>query len=101
MKTPHRIDLITEERTAYNPRTGEHEELTKLVNRNIPCLINYISQAKVFEMYGDRNNRVIVARFMQEQAPFVKAEWQGRTFVPIETIDAPIKGSIRLKEVAD
>lgn len=102
MKTPHRINLILTEGTQkYNPRTGTFETTDGERLNDVPCLVNYISQAKVFEEYGDRNNRVIIARFMQEQPPFEQAEYDGKRFEPIERIDAPIKGAIRLKEVVE
>ena len=69
----------------------------EIVSVYVPCLINFITQAKVFEEYGNRTDKVMIARFNQEQAPFDYAEYKGETFHPIEKIDAPIKGAIRLK----
>ncbi|WP_350017469.1 hypothetical protein [Streptococcus jiangjianxini] len=63
-------------------------------------MINFIRQAKVFEEYGSRSEKVMICRFSQEQRPFVEAIYQGKTYVPMEVIDAPIKGAIRLKEVS-
>ena len=97
MKTPHTIDLyVTTGETIFNPVTGQHEETPAIV-KQVPCLINFITQAKVFEEYGNRTDKVMIARFNQEQAPFDCAEYKGETYHPIEQIDAPIKGAIRLK----
>lgn len=101
MKTPHRIDLIIKGGTKkYNPLTQKYEGESETIS-DVPCLVNYISQAKVFELYGDRTKRMIIARFMQEQPPFEKAIYDNRTWTPIEAIDAPIKGAVRLKEVVE
>lgn len=101
MKTPHTIKLIKKsEKPVFDPIIGDYvggyaDAL------EVPCLANYISQQRVFEMYGDRVSRVLIARFNQAQEPFDLAEYDGRTFKPIETLDAPIKGAVRLKEVPD
>ena len=101
MKTPHTIRLFRQyEERRFNPITGEYEGGDSDA-KEVPCLANYISQQRVFEMYGDRVNRVLIARFNQAQEPFDLAEYDGRTFKPIETLDAPIKGAVRLKEVPD
>ena len=101
MKTPHTIKLYERNGTPqYDPITDTYSDDYKLI-RETPCLANYISQQRVFELYGDRTNRVLIVRFAQEQQPFDKAEFDGRAFVPIESIDAPIKGAVRLKEVQD
>ncbi|MDK7187930.1 hypothetical protein [Facklamia hominis] len=100
MKTPQTITLkYADSIERYDPITDTYTgSETRLVE--IPCLANYLSQERIFELYGDRTNRVLVVRFNQEQVPFKEAIYQGRTFVPIESIDAPIKGAVRLKEVA-
>ena len=101
MKTPHTIKLYDSNgNPQYDPITDTHSDVYTSVIET-PCLANYISQQRSFEMYGDRTNRVMIVRFSQEQQPFDKAEFDGRTFVPIEAIDAPIKGAVRLKEVQD
>lgn len=101
MKTPHMIKLYERNGAPrYNPIADTYSDDYRLINET-PCLANYISQQRVFELYGDRTNRIIIVRFAQEQLPFDKAEFDGRTFIPIEAIDALIKGAVRLKEVAD
>lgn len=99
MKTPQTITLkYANSIERYDPITDTYTgSESRLVET--PCLANYLSQERIFELYGDRVNRVLVVRFNQEQAPFKEAIYQGRSFVPIESIDAPIKGAVRLKEV--
>jgi len=97
LKTPHTIKLVTKSgETKFDPITGGHVP-AESVSIDVPCLINFITQAKVFEEYGNRIDKVMIARFNQEQAPFDYAEYKGETYHPIEQIDAPIKGAIRLK----
>lgn len=98
MKTPHRITLICGGRKKYNPETDGYEtQARKTVT--VPCFVNKVSQAKVFENYGNRTDTVIICRFQKEQAPFTQAVYEGNTYEPIEAIDAPIKGAVRLKKV--
>lgn len=98
MKTPHRITLICGGRKKYNPETDSYEmQARKTVT--VPCLVNKVSQSKVFENYGNRIDTVIICRFQKEQAPFTQAVFDGNTYEPIEAIDAPIKGAVRLKKV--
>nr|DAO19496.1 MAG TPA: head closure knob [Caudoviricetes sp.] len=98
MKTPHRITLIRGGRKKYNPETDEYEtQARKTVT--VPCLVNEVSRAKVFENYGNRTDTVIICRFQKEQAPFSQAVYKRDTYEPIEAIDAPIKGAVRLKKV--
>lgn len=99
MKTPHTITLYRRTgKPKYDPITDTHTEPYD-EGKQTPCLANYVAQERVFELYGDRNRRVLIVRFNQEQPPFDRAEYQGRYFVPIEHMDAPIKGAVRLKEV--
>ena len=101
MKTPHLINLYKRtSKRQYDPITDTYTDHYSGPVRT-HCLANYISQQRVFELYGDRVNRVLIARFNQPQEAFDKAEFDGRTFKPIETIDAPIKGAVRLREVPD
>ncbi|WP_419775193.1 hypothetical protein WJ437_08975 [Ignavigranum ruoffiae] len=79
--------------------TGDYSD-AKGESVNVPCFANYVSQQRVFELYGDRTDRVLIARFMQAQHPFDKALFQGKSFIPIEQTDAP-KTAYRLKEVAE
>lgn len=98
MKTPHRITLIHGGRKKYNPETDSYEmEARKTII--VPCLVNKVSQSKVFENYGNRTDTVISCRFQKEQAPFSQAVFNGDTYEPIEAIDAPIKEAVRLKKV--
>lgn len=98
MKTPHTIKLIRQTIREYDPITDTYTG-GNVESKEIPCLANYISQERVFELYGDRQRKILVVRFSQEQEPFDKAEFDGLTFVPTERIDAPIKGSVRLELV--
>lgn len=98
MKTPHRIILICGGRKKYNPESDSYEmEARKTIT--VPCLVNKVTQSKVFELYGNRTDTVISCRFQKEQAPFDQAVFNGDTYEPIEAIDAPIKGAVRLKKV--
>lgn len=98
MKTPHRIILICGGRKKYNPEKDSYEmQARKTVT--VPCLVNKVTQPKVFESYGNRTDIVISCRFQKEQAPFSQAVFNGDTYEPIEAIDAPIKGAVRLKKV--
>lgn len=98
MKTPHRIALIYGGRKKYNPEKDKYEmEARKTII--VPCLVNKVTQSKVFENYGNRTDTVISCRFQKEQAPFSQAVFNGDTYEPIEAIDAPIKGAVRLKKV--
>lgn len=98
MKTPHRITLICGGRKKYNPEKDSYEmEARKTII--VPCLVNKVTQSKVFESYGNRTDTVIICRFQKEQAPFTQAVYEGNTYEPIEAIDAPIKGAVRLKKV--
>ena len=101
MKTPHTIRLYTGDTTpVWNPEIGDYE-VPASASKLVPCFANYISQARVFELYGSRTDRIIIVRFSQEQEPFDKAEIFGKIFVPMDQIDAPIKGAVRLKEVLE
>ena len=101
MKTPLTIKLYIGDTTpVWNPENGDYEVPTS-ESKLVPCFANYISQARVFELYGSRTDRIIIVRFSQEQEPFDKAEIFGKMFKPIDQIDAPIKGAVRLKEVLE
>ncbi|WP_438837966.1 hypothetical protein [Streptococcus pluranimalium] len=99
MKTPHRIILVrTENVPKYDPETDSYsEEIGE--KELVPCLVNFISQAKVFELYGNRKEKIMICRFQQEQEPFQYAIYDGSRYEPLDAIDAPIKGAIRLKKV--
>ena len=96
MKTPHRITLVRGSGVAkYNPETDSYEnqaEQTEIV----PCLLNYIQRAKVFELYGNRSDVVMICRFQQEQEPFLYAIYDGFRYEQIDTVEAS-KCSVRLK----
>ena len=96
MKTPHRITLVRGKGVAkYNPVTDTYEnqaEQTEIV----PCLLNYIQKAKVFELYGNRSDVVMICRFQQEQEPFLYAIYDGFRYEQIDSVEAS-KCSVRLK----
>ena len=99
MKTPHRITLIRGDTTErYNPVTDSYEagDVSKEV---VPCFVNRVTNAKVFEDYGSRTDEVIAIRFMTAPKPFSKVEFNDKTYEPLEEIDAPIKGAVRLRKV--
>lgn len=102
MKTPHRITLIRGENVAgkYDPITDTYtsdviEEVT------VPCNINFISQSKVFAEYGNRQDKVMICRFMQTQKPFEQALYNNELYEPIEKLTTSFKGAIRLKRVVN
>ena len=101
IKTPNMIELVLgdDQPAEFNPITGEYDD-PKPKTRHVPCLANYVTQEVVYEQYGNRQDRILVARFLQAQPPFSKAFYDGRSFKPIEAIDAPVKGSVRLKVVS-
>lgn len=96
MKTPHRITLVRGKGVAkYNPVTDTYEnqaEQTEIV----PCFVNYIQRAKVFELYGNRSDVVMICRFQQEQEPFLYAIYDGFRYEQIDSVEAS-KCSVRLK----
>lgn len=99
MKTPHRIALFRGGSVPkYNPATDSYDE-TSGTETLVPCFVNFISQAKVFEEYGSRSEKIMICRFQQEQEPFQYAIYDGSRYEPLDAIDAPIKGAIRLKKV--
>lgn len=99
MKTPHRITLVRgSSPPKYNPVTDSYDG-SGGSQTTVPCLVNFISQAKVFELYGSRNEKIMICRFQQEQKPFQYAIYDGSRYEPLDAIDAPIKGSVRLKKV--
>ena len=101
MKTPHRIALVRGTTAPrYNPVTDSYDE-GKGSEAIVPCLVNFISQAKVFELYGSRNEKIMICRFQQEQEPFQYAIYDGSRYEPLDAIDAPIKGAVRLKKAGD
>ena len=99
MKTPHRITLIREtEQPKYNPETDSYEA-TEGQKEVVPCLVNFIQQAKVLREYGNQTDVVMICRFQQKQKPFATAIYDGSKYAPMDQIDAPIKGAVRLKKV--
>lgn len=99
MKTPHRITLIRgAEAPKYNPETDEYENQGGQ-SEVVPCLVNFIRQARVFKDYGNQTDTVMICRFQQAQKPFATAIYDGSKYVPMDQIDAPIKGAVRLKKV--
>ncbi|MHC3597921.1 hypothetical protein [Streptococcus suis] len=99
MKTPHRITLIRGEvAPRYNPDTNSYDE-TDGVETVVPCLVNFISQARVLKEYGNQTDVIMICRFQQAQKPFQSAIYDGGKYIPMDQIDAPIKGAVRLKKV--
>lgn len=106
MKTPHRITLIRGESTQQYDPVNDTYSTTNSEQTIVPCLVNFISQAKVFQEYGSRQEKIMICRFMREQKPFSKAYYVDHNnsantgyYEPLDAIDAPIKGAVRLKEV--
>ena len=96
MKTPHRNTLVRGQGVEkYNPVTDTYDnqaEQTEVV----PCFVNFIQKAKVFELYGNRSDVVMICRFQQEQEPFLYAIYDGFRYEQIDTVEAS-KCSVRLK----
>lgn len=101
MKTPHRITLVySEGKTTFDPITGKYES-GAMISMEVPCFINFPTKQTQFEQYGSREENILIARFNHEPEPFTKAIYKGKTYAPIEELDAPVKGSIRMREVDD
>lgn len=103
MKTPHTITLFhgKEPSKKYNPKTGQLESNGTTTPKKVPCFFNLISQQQVWKEYGSKNQKMAIVRFNQEQAPFIRAEYKGETYKPYDSIDAPIKGAVRLVKVVE
>lgn len=96
MKTPHRITLVRGKGVAkYNPVTDTYENQAEQ-SEVVPCFVNCIQKAKVFELYGNRSDVVMICRFQQEQEPFLYAIYDGFRYEPIDSVEAS-KCSVRLK----
>lgn len=96
MKTPHRITLVRGKGVAkYNPVTDTYENQAEQ-SEVVPCFVNYIQKAKVFELYGNRSDVVMICRFQQEQEPFLYAIYDGFKYEQIDSVEAS-KCSVRLK----
>lgn len=96
MKTPHRITLVRGKGvTKYNPTTDTYENQAEQ-SEIVPCFVNFIQKAKVFELYGNRSDVVMICRFQQEQQPFLYAIYDGFRYEQIDTVEAS-KCSVRLK----
>jgi hypothetical protein len=96
MKTPHRITLVRGKGVAkYNPVTDTYENQAEQ-SEIVPCFVNFIQKAKVFELYGNRSDVVMICRFQQEQEPFLYAIYDGFRYEQIDTVEAS-KCSVRLK----
>ena len=96
MKTPHRITLVRGKGVAkYNPVTDTYENQAEQ-SVVVPCFVNFIQKAKVFELYGNRSDVVMICRFQQEQEPFLYAIYDGFRYEQIDTVEAS-KCSVRLK----
>lgn len=96
MKTPHRITLVRGKGVAkYNPETDTYESQAEQ-SETVPCFVNFIQKSKVFELYGNRSDVVMICRFQQEQKPFLYAIYDGFKYEQIDSTEAP-KCSVRLK----
>lgn len=96
MKTPHRITLIRGKGVAkYNPDTDSYDNQDEQ-SEVVPCFVNFIQKAKVFELYGNRSDVVMICRFQQEQEPFLHAIYDGFKYELIDSVEAS-KCSVRLK----
>ena len=96
MKTPHRITLVRGKGVAkYNPVTDTYENQAEQ-SEVVPCFVNFIQKAKVFELYGNRSDVVMICRFQQEQEPFLYAIYDGFRYEQIDSVEAS-KYSVRLK----
>ena len=96
MKTPHRITLVRGKGVAkYNPVKDTYENQAEQ-SEVVPCFVNFIQKAKVFELYGNRTDVVMICRFQQEQEPFLYAIYDGFRYEQIDTVEAS-KCSVRLK----
>lgn len=101
MKTPHRITLLRGEATSnYDPVTDSYST-GEIQEQEVPCLINFISQARIVELYGIRNGKIMICRFQQEQQPFDYAIYKNERYTPLDEVGTPIKGAIRLKRVGE
>lgn len=96
MKTPHRITLVRGKGVAkYNPVTDAYDSQTEQTEV-VPCFLNFIQRSKVFELYGNRSDVVMVCRFQQEQEPFLYAIYDGFKYELIDSVEAS-KSAVRLK----
>ena len=96
MKTPHRITLVRGPGVAkYNPVTDTYDNQVEQ-SEVVPCFVNFIQKAKVFELYGNRSDVVMICRFQQEQEPFLYAIYDGFRYEQIDSVEAS-KCSVRLK----
>lgn len=101
MKTPHRITLVRgASAPKYDPLTDNYTE-ERGAEVTVPCFVNFISQAKVFELYGSRKEKIMICRFQQVQEPFSHAFYKGERYELLDQIDAPVKGVVRLKRAGD
>lgn len=99
MKTPHRITLVRGKGVAkYNPVTDTYDNQAEQ-SEVVPCFVNFIQKAKVFELYGNRSDVVMICRFQQEQEPFLYAIYDGYKYEQIDSVEAS-KCSVRLKRTA-
>lgn len=103
MKTPQTITLLygDEPRKQLNPLSGEYEAIGTVVDKTVPCLLNFITKQQQFTEYGTRDNTIAIVRFNQEQEPFVRAKYNDDTYIPVEAIDTPIKGAVRIQKVVE
>lgn len=104
MKTPDVIMIIENMRSIYDPDKDEfrHIETHYLEEESyVGCMATFMSQKKVFETYGWREEKVLVVRFNHEVQPFEVAIFYDEIYEPIEKLAMPItpKASVHLKRV--
>ena len=96
MKTPHRITLVRGKGVAkYNPVTDTYDSQAEQ-SEVVPCFVNFIQKSKVFELYGNRSDVVMICRFQQEQESFLYAIYDGFKYELIDGVEAS-KSAVRLK----
>ena len=97
MKTPHRITLVRGKGVAkYNPVTDTYDSQAEQ-SEVVPCFVNFIQKSKVFELYGNRSDVVMICRFQQEQESFLYAIYDGFKYELIDSTETS-KSAIRLKK---
>ena len=79
----------------YNPETDTYDNQAEQ-SEVVPCFVNFIQKSKVFELYGNRSDVVMICRFQQEQEPFLYAIYDGNRYERMDGIEAS-KYSVRLK----
>lgn len=61
MRYNDRITFVTEGSIGYNPETGQNEQ-TEPIKKTIPCNLSELGITRTYELFGDIDTRIIVAR---------------------------------------